>query len=99
MVPISAPVPVSSSDQGDWAIPKSVTFTRPSRAMSRLPGLMSRCSTPAACAACSAAAAWAITSAVRPGSSGPDEASTAASEGPSTSSMTRKAGSCSVASA
>jgi hypothetical protein len=45
--------------RGTWsamrAMPKSVIFTRPSGVMSRLPGLMSRCTRPAACAAWRAA--------------------------------------------
>ena len=49
---------------------------------------MSRCTSPAACAACRPAAAWASTSMVAAGSSGP-AASTPASDGPSTSSITR----------
>ena len=88
MVPSSAPVLVRLAARGEEAMPKSVTLTRPSAAISRLPGLMSRCTTPLRCAACSAWAAWASTSAVRRGGSGP-VASTAASDGPSTSSMTR----------
>ena len=40
------------------AMPKSVILTRPSGSTSRLPGLMSRCTTPAACATPSASATW-----------------------------------------
>ncbi len=51
---------------GTWsamrAMPKSVIFTRPSGVMSRLPGLISRCTRPAWWAACSAEAVCATMS-------------------------------------
>ena len=54
-VPMTWPVAVSGTWSAMRAMPKSVILTRPSGVMSRLPGLMSRCTRPAACAACSAA--------------------------------------------
>ena len=55
-VPMTWPVAVSGTWSVMRAMPKSVIFTRPSGVTSRLPGLMSRCTRPAACAACSAIA-------------------------------------------
>ncbi len=90
-VPTSIPVRVTGADPAMWAMPKSVTFTWPSLATSRLPGLTSRCTKPAWCATCSAAATWATRSIVRLASSGP-AAQTSASDGPSTNSITRYGG-------
>ena len=61
-VPMTWPVAVSGTWSAMRAMPKSVIFTRPSGVMSRLPGLMSRCTRPAACAACRAAAVCATMS-------------------------------------
>ena len=61
-VPMTWPVAVSGTWSAMRAMPKSVILTRPSGVMSRLPGLMSRCTRPAACAACSAAAVCATMS-------------------------------------
>ena len=90
-VPITVPVRVTGTDPATCAIPKSVIFTWPSAASSRLAGLMSRCTSAAACAVCRPDATWATTSMVWAAPSGP-AARTAASDGPSTSSITRKAG-------
>jgi len=87
-VPISVPGLVTDADPAAYAIPKSVIFTFPSLLTSRFPGLMSRCTRPASWAACKAAAAWAIRPIVRAGPSGPSSSSLA-SDGPSTSSITR----------
>ena len=61
-VPITWPVAVSGTWSAMRAMPKSVILTRPSGVISRLPGLMSRCTSPAAWAACSAAAVCATMS-------------------------------------
>ena len=55
-MPTTCPVPVSGTLEADQAMPKSVILTVPSGATSTLPGLTSRCTIPAACAAASAAA-------------------------------------------
>ena len=54
-VPMTWPVAVSGTWSAMRAMPKSVILTRPSGVISRLPGLMSRCTRPAAWAACRAA--------------------------------------------
>src|SRR6185295_14824824 len=51
--------------------PKSVSLTRPSVPMRTLPGLTSRCTTPAACAAASPSATSRPIAATRTGRSGP----------------------------
>ncbi len=53
-VPITWPVAVSGTWSAIRAMPKSVILMRPSGVISRLPGLMSRCTSPAWWAACSA---------------------------------------------
>ena len=53
-VPITVPVRVTGTDPATCAIPKSVIFTWPSAVSSRLAGLMSRCTSAAACAVCKA---------------------------------------------
>jgi hypothetical protein len=53
--PISSPVRVKVEVPEAWAIPKSVSTIRPVCDSNTLPGLTSRCSTPAECAARSAA--------------------------------------------
>src|SRR5262249_23346600 len=87
-VPITIPVLVTGTDPATCAIPKSVIFTWPSAAISRLAGLMSRCTSAAACAACRPDATCSTTSMVSAGPSGPAARRTA-SDGPSTSSITR----------
>ena len=82
---------VTGAESAACAMPKSVTFTMPPGASSRLAGLMSLCTSPARCAACRPAAVWATMSRHRAGSSGP-AASASASDGPSTSSITRNGG-------
>ncbi len=70
-VPTSWPVLVTGAESAARAMPKSVIFTTPPGASSRLPGLMSRCTSPARCAACRPDAVWAMMSRLRAGSSGP----------------------------
>ena len=63
-VPSTAEVCGAVSGPSTRAMPKSITFTVPSRVTMTLPGLMSRWITPAACAAASAAQIfWAISAA------------------------------------
>ncbi len=88
-VPITMPLCVRCAASIARAIPKSVIFTWPSGVISRFPGLMSRCTMPASCAAASAAAACATTSRVAPADILPTRASAADSGWPSTSSITR----------
>ena len=71
------------------AMPKSVIFTWPAGVTSRLPGLTSRCTTPAACAARRPSAAWPSRSIVRSGGSAPSRSSWSDSGSPATSSITR----------
>ncbi len=73
-----------------WAMPKSVTFTWPSRVIKMLPGFTSRCTTPVRCAYPSAAATWAAICAARAGDSVVVLRRRSASEVPSTSSITMK---------
>jgi hypothetical protein len=82
------PAAVDGVPQATLAMPKSVIFTWPSPVISRLAGLISRCTSPAECAACRPSPACAIRSMVWPGFSGP-AARISASEGPSTNSITR----------
>lgn len=70
------------------AIPKSVSTTRPSFAISTLAGFTSRCSTPAAWAERSASSTSAPIRAARCGAIGPSASSTSASDRPRTSSIT-----------
>ncbi len=90
-VPMTWPVAVSGTWSAMRAMPKSVIFTRPSGVISRLPGLMSRCTRPAACAACSAEAVWATMSSARSGGSFDSRSRIVDSASPGTSSMTRNA--------
>ncbi len=62
---------IAPSPPWNTASPKSVSSTRPSRASSTFAGFTSRCSTPASCAARSAASTDRPISAARPGGSGP----------------------------
>ena len=86
-VAVSAWDPVGSES---WVMPKSSTRTRPSAAYAMLPGLMSRCTSPRACAASRADATWRPTSTTSSTGSGPS-ASSSARLGPGSSSMTMKA--------
>ena len=63
---MNMPVMVSRVESAAWAMPKSMTTGRPSTSMT-FPGLRSRCTTPAACTAVSAA----VSPAARPASAGP----------------------------
>src|SRR5690606_16256923 len=86
--PTTSPVIVSAELPSTIAMPKSVSTTRPSLAISTLAGFTSRCSTPAACAARSAASTSAPIPAARAGDIGPSASSTSASDRPRTSSIT-----------
>ena len=66
MVPTSVNVVACVfSRRANFAIPKSRTLTAPLSVTMTFPGLISRCSTPAACAAPNAEAIWAPISAIR----------------------------------
>jgi len=69
-------------------MPKSITFTRPSRVTMMLAGLMSRWITPCACAAASASATFSAMPAALVGASRPPLARYSARVRPSTYSMT-----------
>src|SRR5680860_837462 len=56
---------VKITDFGIARIADQVPLTATGQVMGRLPGLMSRCTSPAACAACSAEAVWAMMSSTR----------------------------------
>ena len=86
--PTSSPVPVMVSSPAARAMPKSVSFTRPSVPSRMLPGLTSRWVIPAACAASSAPRTARPTVATRSGCSGPSSLITSASDRDGTSSMT-----------
>src|SRR5690606_39034500 len=86
--PTPSPGIVSAELPSTIAMPKSVSTTRPSLAISTLAGFTSRCSTPAACAARSAASTSAPIPAARAGDIGPSASSTSPSDRPRTSSIT-----------
>ncbi len=86
--PTSAPVPVRVESPSVAAIPKSVSRTCPSRPSSTLPGLISRCSTPAECAAASASTRVRPIAATCAGGSGPCARMTSPRLSAFTSSMT-----------
>ena len=88
-VPITWPVAVSGTWSARRAMPKSVTFTRPVGVIMRLPGLTSRCTSPWAWAAESAAAVCAMIRRVRSGESTFSFSRMEDSGWPGTSSMTR----------
>ena len=72
--PSTRPVRVTFGSPGSVARPKSVSTTRPSSPSSTLPGLTSRCSTPAWCAALSAPSTPSPISAARRTETGPSSA-------------------------
>ena len=78
-VPRPSPVPVSADADRLLLSPKSDRYTwsvRPGRAsISMFPGLTSRCTSPAECAASKADATGEMTAATRPGASGPSRSS------------------------
>ena len=82
------PGSVSTDSESARAIPKSATFTRPSRVTRMFPGLTSRWTKPRSCAAASARAAWATSRAAARGGSAPLRRMIVARSSPSTSSMT-----------
>ena len=53
-VPITMPVRVTGAWWATLAMPKSVILSWPAGVINRLPGLMSRCTSARACAACRA---------------------------------------------
>ncbi len=79
---------VMAEEPSRLAIPKSLSTTRPSLAISTLAGLTSRCSTPESCAERNAARTCSPMCAARCGGIGPSASSTSASESPRTSSIT-----------
>ncbi len=92
-VPMTEPVLVrfwSVESLSALAMPKSATFTPPSRVISTLPGLTSRCTTRLRWAKPRAAAMSAVISAARSGCSRPSSRSISASVWPSTYSITMK---------
>ncbi|CNK98240.1 Uncharacterised protein [Mycobacterium tuberculosis] len=90
-MPMTWPVAVSGTWSAMRAMPKSVIFTRPSGVMRRFPGLMSRCTRPAACAAWRAEAVCATMSSVLSALSEPSRSRMVDRASPGTSSMTRYA--------
>ncbi len=87
--PTKEPVSVSVVAPATWAMPKSVRTTRPVPDSTRtLAGLMSRCSTPAWCAARSALSRSAPIRAASRASTGPSAEIRSAREPPSINSMT-----------
>ncbi len=76
--PMIAPAWVSVSSPATVAMPKSVRTARPG-AISTFPGLTSRCTTPAACAAPSASSRSSPIAATRAGGSGPSREMTLSS--------------------
>lgn len=87
--PTKDPVVVSVVAPDTWAMPKSVSTARPPGASRRtFAGLMSRCSTPAACAVRSAPTNAIPIRAASATSTGPVRESRSARDPPSTSSMT-----------
>ena len=83
------PVWVIEAPPAARAMPKSVILTVPSGVTSRFPGFTSRWTMPSVCAAATASAAWATTSAARSGGIGSPPRSRADSGWPGTSSITR----------
>ena len=88
-MPSTSPVPVSATESAARAMPKSVTLTLPAGVTSRLAGLTSRCTIPAAWAWASASAACRIRSRTWAGSIGWSGRISSESGRPSTSSITR----------
>ena len=86
--PRTRPVRVTLGSPGTVARPQSVSTTRPSSAISTLPGLMSRCRTPRRWAARSAPSTPSPISAARAGGSVPSSARTSCSERLATYSIT-----------
>ena len=86
--PMLIPVRVTDVASSVCAMPKSITFG-PSAVSSTLPGLRSRCTTPAAWMAASASASPAARLASIPGPNGPSCAAHSASVGPAAYSVTR----------
>ncbi|CAM5373061.1 hypothetical protein SALBM311S_02614 [Streptomyces alboniger] len=82
------PVEVMDGSPSTWAMPKSVSTTRPSSEMSTLDGFTSRCRMPSRCADRSTSRIARPTSAARLGSRRPSSRMTSASDLPSTSSIT-----------
>ncbi|SLH74942.1 Uncharacterised protein [Mycobacteroides abscessus subsp. abscessus] len=88
-VPITMPVLVTGLASTALAMPKSVIFTCPVGVTRMLPGLTSRCTTPAACATSSARPVCSSMSRPWLTESLPSLESTALSGSPCTSSITR----------
>ncbi len=86
-VPMTMPAWVSPGSPCKVAMPKSVSTALPSGVIRMLPGLTSRCTTPAACAVPSASSSVMPIIAARAGGSGPSSARTWASDLDGTSSM------------
>ena len=90
-VPTTVMVCVSAPDPSARAMPKSRTRVRPSSAMRMLPGVMSRWTTPARCAASNASQTSAAMPTQRATGSGPSALRTSRRVRPRTSSMTMNA--------
>ena len=82
-MPMNIPVMVRRVESAAWAMPKSITTGWPSTSMT-LPGLRSRCTTPAACTAASAEVSPAASAARAVPVSGPSAATTSSSVLPGT---------------
>lgn len=86
--PTSMPVEVTEGSPSTWAMPKSVSTTRPSSAISTLDGFTSRCRMPSRCAERRTSRMASPTSAARRGVSVPSSRIASASDLPSISSIT-----------
>ncbi len=86
--PTIIPLVVRRGSSMAWAMPKSVSFTRPSGATRMFAGLTSRCTIPALCAACSAVSTRSPSCAACAACIGPRWRTRSASDGASTSSIT-----------
>lgn len=88
-VPITMPVWVTGAASTALAIPKSVSFTWPVGVIRMLPGLTSRCTSPAVCATCRARPVCSSMSRACRSDSRPVRLMTEFSGSPLTSSITR----------
>ncbi len=90
-VPSTPRVPVVPSPPSARAMPKSRTLTSPPPVSTMFAGLMSRCTSPAACATSSASQTAAAMRTASPSGSGPAWSRTCRRVGPTTSSITMNA--------
>ncbi len=93
-VPTIIPVAVIAVFSSAREMPKSIS-RGPSRASSTLAGFRSRCTSPAACTACSASTRPAVSFHTASAGSGPASATASASDGPGTNAVASQGGSSS----